>query len=234
MSETVIVGRRPRRRPRLQLLGIGLAGYGITGLVLLVLIALAINRPLERAQQLSASVEAQRVALIDALDQAEVTIDQMAAGVGRMDTSLADAKAVTDRAAAIAHGVAASMFRLRDAMALTIFGAQPLIGLAAGFDQSGQQLDLLGVDMRTIGAALEVNRADVVTTATNLTQLAVSVGTLTTAVREGPSVDISTATLDAVRLAVYAIAAWLGVFAVGCVIAGLYVIVLGSRPGHQR
>jgi hypothetical protein len=222
---------RPRRS-RLQLLGVALIGYGVIGVVLFVVVALAITRPLERAQALGASVEEQRLGIIATLQQTEITIGQMGDGVRRMDVSLTSAKAATDRAAAISHNVAFSMFQLRDAMALTVFGIQPFVGLAGSFDQSGQQLDLLGTDLATIGSSLETNRADVITTADNMTQLADSVAELSDLVEDTPGVEISTATLDAIRLAVYAICAWLIALALGCILAGIYVFRLGRRHRH--
>jgi hypothetical protein len=211
----------------------GLAAYGLIGLFLFALVAVAINRPLERAQALSASVEQQRLALIQTMGQAQSTLDGMSEGVGGMDTSLADAKAATDRASGLTTGLAANMFGLRDAMSLSIFGAQPLLGLAAGFDTSGQQLTALGADLTVIGASLDTNRADVATTSANLADLATSVGRLTTMVGDSPSVEISTASLATVRLAVYAICGWLAVLALGCVLAGTYLVRLGGRSRSE-
>lgn len=222
------------RRQRVRLLGIALIGYGVIGIVLFVVVALAVSRPLDRAQALGASVEEQRLGVIETLEQAELTIGQMGTGVGRMDVSLEDARAATDRAATISHSVAFSMFQLRDQMSLTVFGIQPFLGLASGFDASGQQLDLLGADLSTIGASLQANRADVLTTADNMEELADSVGALTDMVRDGPAVDISTTTLDALRLTVYAICAWLILLAVGCLLAGLYLLRLGRHHVHAE
>ncbi|MEP7158419.1 MAG: hypothetical protein ABI797_03255 [Chloroflexota bacterium] len=219
---------RPRRQ-RARLLGLALIGYGLIGIVLFVVVGLAVSRPLDRAQALGASVEEQRLSVIATLEQAQTTIRQMGEGVERMDVSLADARAATDRASAISHSVAFSMFQLRDQMSLTVFGLQPFIGLASGFDASGQQLDLLGADLSTIGASLQTNRADVLTTAENMELLADSVAELTATVRDGPAVDISTTTLDAIRLAVYAICGWLILFAVGCLLAGVYLFRLGRH-----
>ena len=225
--------RRRPRHPRLRLLGVGLAAYGLIGLFLFAFVAVAINRPLERAQALSASVEQQRLALIETLGQAQSTLDGMSEGVGGMDTSLADAKAATDRASGLTTGLATNMFGLRDAMSLSIFGAQPLLGLAAGFDNSGQQLTALGTELATIGASLETNRTDVATTSANLADLATSVGQLTTMVSDSPGVEISTASLDAIRIAVFAICGWLAVLALGCVVAGAYLVRLGGRPRSE-
>ena len=218
------------RRTRLRLLGAGLALYGLVGIVIFIVIAVAVARPLERARQLSESVDLQRAALVDSLGQAETTIRQMSLSVGRMDTSLADAKAAIDRASSISHGVATSMYGLRDAMSLSIFGAQPLIGLSTSFDTSGQNLDQLGDDVASIGTALDANRTDVTTTSQSLGNLADSVHTLTVSVRDGPALTISTRTLDAIRIAVYAVTIWLVVFALGCLISGAYLLNVSRRP----
>lgn len=209
-----------------------LATYGVIGLILFVVVAVAINRPLERAHNLSVALDQERTALIETMGQARTTLEDMSLGVGGADTSLGDAKAATDRAAGIANTLASSMFGLRDSMALSIFGTQPLAGLASGFDSSGQQLSTLGTELTTIGVSLNENRSAVSTTSTDLAKLAVSLGELTTLVRDSPDVEISTASLDAVRLAVYAICGWLAVFALGCVIGGVYLIRLGGtyRP----
>lgn len=222
--------RRARpRHTRLRVLGVVLAAYGLVGLFLFAYVAVAVNRPLERAQALSASVEQERLALVETLGQAQQTLLGMSQGVGRMDVSLADAKAATDRASGLTAGLASSMFGLRDAMSLSIFGAQPLLGLASGFDTSGQQLTALGADLATIGASLDTNRSDVATTSADLADLATSVGRLTTMVNDSPGVEISTASFDAIRLAVYAICGWLAVLALGCVVGGVYLVNVGGR-----
>ena len=122
------------------------------------------------------------------------------------------------------------MFQLRDAMSLSILGTQPLIGLATGFDQTGSQLLQLSSDLTTIGASLETNSADIVTTAANLDELADTVNTLTESVENGPDVGISAEALDAVRIAIFAVAGWLLLFAVGCVVVGAYLS--GSPAGR--
>lgn len=222
----------PNPRPggrRLRLLGLGLAAYGVIGLVLFVAVAVAINKPLERAHDLSLKLDQERAALVDTMGQARTTLEDMSLGISGADTSLGDAKVATDRAAGIANSLASSMFSLRDSMSLTIFGTQPLAGLASGFDSSAQQLSTLSTELTTIGVSLNNNRIAVGTTSTDLAKLALSLGELTTMVRDSPDVEISTASLDAVRLAVYAICGWLAVFALGCVIGGLYLVRRGGR-----
>jgi len=204
--------------------------YGIVGIAIFVAVAVGVARPLERARQLSESVDNERAALVNSLDQAETTIRAMGTSVTNMNTSLGDAKIAIDRASTISDGVATSMFSLRDAMSLEIpLVGQPLLGLASSFDTSGQNLQLLSGDISAIGTALDANRADVTTTASSLNDLADSVGELTDSVNEGPSVAISTRTLDSIRLAIYAVTGWLVAFAIGCVLIGLYLINASRR-----
>jgi hypothetical protein len=219
---------RPRH-PRLRLLGLVVAAYGLVGLLLFVTVAVAINGPLERAHALSLSLDEDREGLVATMEQARLTLVDMSLGVGGVDDSLANAQAATDRAATISTSLASSMFGLRDAMSITILGTQPLQGLAAGFDTSGQQLSALATDLGTISSSLSTNRGAVETTRASLGKLAVSLAELRVLVRDSPDVEISTASLDAIRLAVYAICGWLAVLALGCVVGGLYLYRLGGR-----
>jgi hypothetical protein len=227
--------RAKRRGRRVQWLGLALIAYGVIGVIIFAAVAMAINRPLERVGELSQSVEEQRAALIDTMEQTEDTIRQMSESVRRMDTSLEDAQAAVNRSSSIAQSVALSMFQLRDSMNITIplLNSQPLAGLAPGFDQAGQQLQLLSPDLVTIGSSLETNQGDVVTTADSLVSLADSVGVLTESVREGPGVGIAEDALDAFRFALFAVAGWLLLFAVGCALIGVYLFNTGRRDARS-
>jgi len=211
---------------------LGLVLYGIVGIILFIIVAVAVARPLERARELAQSVDDERAALVATLIQAETTMRDMSTSVGRLNTSLGTAKTAIDQATTISTSVAQSMYGLRDAMSvqIPILGGQPLLGLASNFDTTGQNLDQLSTDISAIGSALDTNRADVALTGVNMTNLANSVGKLATSVRDGPAISISTRTLDAVRLAVYAVTAWLILFALGCLVAGIYLLNVSRRP----
>src|SRR5688500_18805175 len=121
MPDRELIMRRARRRGRrTQLFGGALIGYGLIGIAIFVFVAQAINRPLERVQELTQSVEEQRAALVLSMENAEDTLRQMATTVGNMDTSLSDAKLATDRSSGIANGVGITMFNLRDQMTVEI------------------------------------------------------------------------------------------------------------------
>lgn len=216
-------------RARLRVLGAALAIYGTVGIVLFVVVAINVARPLERARELAESVDQERTALVDSLGQAETTIRGMSTSVTNVGASLNEAKTAIDQAAGISHDAASSMYGLRDAMNISIFGNQPLVGLAGNFDTTGQNLDALGNQVTAIGTALGANQADVGTTSQNLTDLADSVHGLMVSVRDGPALGIRPETLDAIRLTLYAVVAWMALFAVGCLAGGLYLLNASRR-----
>jgi hypothetical protein len=210
-----------RRRRMLRSAGIVLIAYGVLGVLLFAGVAYAVERPIDEAGRLTVSIEGQRGALLTSLDQASTTIEEAAVGVRGMDASLDQAGQATDRAAQLSIGVAASMYELRNAMGLTVFGVQPLIGLAAGFDETGQQLELLAQDVAAIGLALEANRGDAVAVADSLDELSRAVDDLTRAVGEGPALEVSSEALDGMRLAIYGVIGWMLALAVGCIAGGV-------------
>jgi prefoldin subunit 5 len=219
----------PRRG--LQLFGLALIVYGLVGIGIFVAVAVAVDRPLDRIQRVSESIESQRDALVASLDQAATTIESMATGVTGTNDSLGEVTASIERAAQIATGVSGSMYQLRDSANVTIFGQQPFAGLSGAFDTAGTQLIALSENLAAIEAAVEGNRADVTTISANLSELAESVGALSTEVENGLGVDISPASINNLRLGIYAICGWLVVFGVFCVFGGLYMIRAGGHGG---
>jgi len=221
-----------RRNRRWQWIGAGLIVYGIVGIVIFALVAYGINRPLQRAGELTAAVDEDLAAVVELLDQTEATLRGMSTTVSHVDDSLASAQAAVARSSDIALGLSAAMFGLRDAVSITIFGQQPLIGMASQFDNAGQQLQLLSADLATISTALGVNRADVATTATSLQTLADRVATLSDRIADTPDVTISQSSLNQVKFGIYAVAAWMMLLAAGCIAVGVYLIAYGRRqPG---
>jgi methyl-accepting chemotaxis protein len=217
----VAARRRLRQRRLLRLVGSVLIAYGLSGVVVLATVAQAIGAPLDEADELTVSIEGQRRAVLQSLSSAEETIDQTTAGIRNMDASLEQARAATDRASQLSLSMATTMYQLRDQMAITVFGIQPLVGLAPGFDQTGQQMELLSSDVAAIGEALNANRQDVETVAASMERLKRSVQRLADAISEGPRLEATSEGIANVRLGIFAVAAWLITLAVGCVLGGL-------------
>ncbi|CAN5842757.1 hypothetical protein BH24CHL6_BH24CHL6_16230 [soil metagenome] len=220
------------RRRRLRLLGTILIAYGLLGIALFAGVAYALDRPIDEAGRLTVSIEGQRGALLESLEEASLTIGLTADGVAGMDASLAQAQAATERASVLSLGVATSMYELRNAMTISLFGAQPLIGLAGGFEQSAQQLEQLSRDVAAIGQALDANRGDALEVAESMRRLSTSVEQLTESVRDGPALEVSSDAVEGMRLGIYAVIAWMLALAVGCVAAGVACWLSARAPRY--
>jgi hypothetical protein len=204
----------------LRVLGSLLIVYGLSGVVLLGLLAGTLAPPLDEIEVLAASVGEQRTAALDALDEAATTARQTATSVRNVDTSLAQAKVATDRAAGLSAGVALSMRELAAAMTIDLFGIQPLIGLVPSFEASATNLDLLATDLAAIGTALDTSRGDTATVAGGMDDLAASIDQLRDAVADSPDLSVTVGALEPLRVGLLALMAWLLLAAIGCVLAG--------------
>src|SRR5262249_40283714 len=76
-------------------------------------------------------------------------------------SSLVEGRRSAQQAAATARSSAATAKRLADPMAISIFGAQPLIGLSSDFRRQAADIDSLGTDLDALGAALQRDEGDV-------------------------------------------------------------------------
>jgi len=204
----------------LRLLGSALIGYGLAGTVLLAVLVGMVAPPLDEVAELADSVGEQRSAALEALDEAATTARETAIAVRNVDSSLAQARAATDRAAGLSAGVGRSMRELAAAMAIDVFGIQPLIGLAPSFETSAGNLDLLAGDLTAIGLALEGSRTDSQTVAAGMDDLAGAIGDLRASVAASPDLSQAVAALEPLRVGLLALLAWLLVAALGCVVAG--------------
>ena len=104
-------------------------------------------------------------------------------------------------------------------------------GLAGGFTNSAAQLTELSTDLGIIGNSLNSNRNDAVMVATSLDGLGASLDKLRDAVASGPHLDQATKALDTVRMGILALLIWLGVLAVGAILAGVGCWVVARGPG---
>jgi hypothetical protein len=123
------------------------------------------------------------------------------------------------------------MAELARSMRISIFGSQPLAGLAPPFERADSQLQQLGADLDAIGAALDANAGQVRTTALDLTRLRRSVDRLVTGVEATGDIGVSAGSLALLRLGVLALMVWLAGLAGGCVAAGWSIVRWSRRPG---
>jgi hypothetical protein len=107
--------------------------------------------------------------------------------------SMAQARASASDAASLSRDAAATSAGLAEAMSISIFGAQPLIGLADDFTATSQQLQGLAVDLDGIAAAISSSPADLARVEVSLRTLAGDLADLRARIRQAdePAVPFS-------------------------------------------
>jgi ABC-type transporter Mla subunit MlaD len=217
----------PRRRP----LGLALVAYGIAGIVLIVAAGILVGGAIEQLASVSSQVGGQRDALVATLRATSVALDNASTGMGDVGTSLSAAQESSDRAAGLARSLRDTLEGLARAMDVSIFGTQPLAGLATGFGEAARQSGELATSLDEVAGALDRNSGGLDTTERDLVALRDRVDRLVQSLEATP-LDLAPSPLLA-QLALLGLLLWLGVPAVASVVIGLGLLRPGGLTGPR-
>lgn len=148
-----------------------LTAYAVLGGIILVAAVLVGGPLVSRVDRLTTSA-------LDTLSAASEAATAAADTFDGFDVSVQEAQASTDDAVVLSRDAASTLDGLAAAMSLSIFGAQPLLPLAAQFEDSAGQMRELGDSLDGIGEALGGNRADIARLGTRMRTLAERLETL--------------------------------------------------------
>jgi hypothetical protein len=200
-----------------RILGALLIAYGTLG-VLVIVGALAIGAPaIARVERLVDAAVATTNSASRAANAAADAFDGFGQSMERARTSASDAAAVSREAAATSSSLA-------DAMDISIFGAQPLLGLSDDFRATSDQLQGLAVDLDEIGLALVASDDDLVRVESSLRLLAADLFEL-----RGRIGAQSAEPSIALNLLFYAFLAWQALPALASLMVGV-VLLRRSDP----
>lgn len=188
-------------------LGWALLAYGIVGLALVVVGALGGLEMADRIENLAVSADS-------TLAAAQRATEATAESFTGVDESLGEGEASADAAAILAREASATLQSLSVAMNISILGTQPLRPLAADFADSADQASALADTLDGMGASLSDTRADMVAIGSQIEALATELEAL----RDASSTEDAA---PPVRLFVTIVLVWLGLQALGALIAGL-------------
>ncbi len=195
----------------------GLILYGLAGLVLIIAGAAVGLDAAGRFERLAADADGTLAAASRATDAA-------AESFTNVDASLDEAERSAVAAASLSRDAAGTLRSLALAMELSLFGAQPLLPLAAEFVTSAEQADQLAETLTGMAGSLGDTRIDVVRVGTELETL----GDQLAALRGSSGVGDETA--PPLRLFLGLLLAWLALPAIGAVVAGL-ALLRRQSPG---
>ena len=192
--------------------------YGTLGLVL-VLGGAAIGL------DVTARIERLTVSADGTLAAAARSTDVAADAFTNVDASLTESQASSDAAAELARDASVTMASLARAMELSVFGAQPLLPMAAEFDASAEQASALAETLDLVAGSLGDTRTDVARIGTELAGLSSELSALREA---NGTTGTGTGTAPPLRIFVLLLLAWLLVPAAGGLLMGLALL----RPVH--
>lgn len=187
-----------------------LVAYAIVGLSIALLGGFVGIDLATRVERLTGDADA-------ALTAAARATDAAAESFASIDDSLAGARTSADAAAGLAREASGSLRSLAAAMAISVFGAQPLLPLAEEFTTSADQATDLAETLDDVGASLGDTRIDVARIAPELEALSVELESLGASPTGGASAP-------ALRLFVVGLLAWIGLQAIGSLLAGLTLL----------
>jgi hypothetical protein len=200
--------------------GWALIAYGLAGTLLLLIAFAVASGPLGTAQRLLVSLDGTLHAAADTARSTSTALDSVDSGLGEAQRGTADASTLVADAAATSG-------RLASAMGLTIFGAQPLIGLSDDFEAIQTQLTGLSANLDRVSGAMA-------TSADDLDDVRIDVARLATEIeRVRDTTGTDTGGTGSIGLAVGVLLAWLALPAIAALIGGAALLRIGRRLGLE-
>ena len=200
--------------------GWALIAYGLAGILLLLIAFAVASGPLGTAQRLLVSLDGTLHAAADTARSTSTALDSVDSGLGEAQRGTADASTLVADAAATSG-------RLASAMGLTIFGAQPLIGLSDDFEAIQTQLTGLSANLDAVSGAMATSSDDLDDVRIDVARLATEIER----VRDTTGTDAGGT--GSIGLAVGVLLAWLALPAIATLIGGAALLRIGRRLGLE-
>ena len=194
----------------------GLLAFGLSGLVLLLAAAALVFGSLAAVDDAATGFERQRAKLVTMLGPASSAMDRAATSASNAGASLTSSAEAAEQAAMLTTRLASSFEGLASLSSFEILGSRPFAGLAGEFSLVGADARALSADLTSTGAALRTNVADTAAVAADLRTLATQLDELESslATSDGGGLGSATAALNAARIVLVGLLAWLAVPAV--------------------
>ena len=150
---------------------IALEIYGVLGLFITAAMLVVGYGTFRQVSVLQGGLERERASFVQSIRTVSTTLADTAASTTNFQRSIDGARSSADSASSLANQSAGTFRELGRSLNITIFGLQPLAGLAPQFDQSADQMQQLAISLGNTRDALGQNVADVRRVGGDLQQL---------------------------------------------------------------
>ncbi len=151
---------------------VALGLYGVLGLLIAVAMLIVGLSTFSRIALLSATLERERLSLVQSLHTASATLGDTATTTANFQRSVDTARQAVDQGSKLSNDSAGNFRDLGDTLrTLTVLGIQPLAGLSPQFDRGADQLQQLAITLGSARDALGTNGNDLRHVGADLQQL---------------------------------------------------------------
>lgn len=210
-------------------LGTGLLAFGIVGLVLAGVAALALLVGAVGAASLDSRLQDDQARLANALDRLTTTVDGLATSTSNAGATLETTQQTISDAGLVLDGLASASDATANSLDVSILGNQPFAGASARLRDLAVRVRTLRGDIDQLATKVGTNAADVQALSRRLADVHADLEELTTQVRDADSLESVTRPLVLGILLAALLVAWIAVGAGALAWAGWRIRAAAPR-----
>ena len=197
-------------------LGTALLAFGMTGVILAGLIALALFGGAVAARNLDERLVADQERIAASLTRLTLTMETLAVTVEHGGDTLATSRDALAHAGDLLNDISTTSGDLANALDITIFGNQPFASAANGVRSVGEKSKVFAQDATALAVALDANVADATAVADQVRTAKTQVSELAASIVAFDRIDQIVGLLIGGILLGGLLTVWVGVAAAGC------------------
>lgn len=209
--------------------------YGVLGLFIAGAMLVVGATTFRQIATLQTTLESERSALVKALRTASGTLHDTATSATDLQHSIDSARGAADQASQLANDSAGSFRDLGTSLGgISIFGIQPVAGLAPQFAKSADQMQQLAISLGTTRDAMSQNASDVQRVGTDLNLLQTQLDAVTAALNQPGVLGLDTRGSLPFQVAFYGMCALVMIQSAFSIVAAIMLYrlqrALGTEP----
>jgi hypothetical protein len=212
---------------------IALVLYGLLGLCISVATFSVGSTTFTQVAALQTTLETERSALVRSIRTASGTLKDTANATTDFQKSIDGARLSADGASRLANDTSGTFRELSSSVNISIFGLQPLAGIAPQFASGADQLQQLAISLGNTRDALALNRADVQRVGNDLTQLQSELDAVAASLSRPGILGLGTATLMPFQVALYGLCLLVMLQSAFSIVAGIALYRLQRAMGKE-
>jgi hypothetical protein len=212
---------------------IALVLYGLLGLCFAAATYNLVSVTLTQVASLQATLETERSALVRSIRTASATLKDTASATNDFQKSIDGARVSADGASRLANDTSGTFRELSSSVNISIFGLQPLAGIAPQFASGADQLQQLAISLGSTRDALALNRADVQRVGNDLSQLQSELDAVATSLSRPGILGLGASTLMPFQIALYGLCLLVALQSAFSIVAGIALFRLQRAMGKE-